>query len=103
MSININFDTGYLSREEGAGLTALLSAVQPSLLTATEMRAERERGLPSAYTAIGGPNVVSNYAPEGGLGLLAAQPETKPTSADGAAPPAEEPKARRGRKPKIAA
>ena len=32
--ININFDTGYLSREEGVGLTALLAAVQPSLLSA---------------------------------------------------------------------
>lgn len=85
MSININFDTGYLSREEGVGLTALLAAVQPSLLSAAELRAQRGR----EYS-----NVVGR---EAAAPIAAA---VQPTSADGVAPPAEEPKARRGRKPK---
>lgn len=81
MSINISFDTGYLSQEEGVGLTALLSAVQPSLLTAEAAREQQRRQadaiLPPAATTLPeatGPNVVT--------------------------PPAEEPKAKRGRKPK---
>lgn len=100
MSININFDTGYLTSEEGVGLTALLSAVQPSLLNAAALRAQQEK-------ARGFPNVPfdshsTNYAPESSPPLDAqnAKVETKPTSADGVAPPTEEPKARRGRKPK---
>lgn len=85
MSININFDTGYLSREEGVGLTALLAAVQPSLLSAAELRAQRGR----EYS-----NVVGR---EAAAPIAAA---VQPTSADGVTLPAEEPKARRGRKPK---
>lgn len=91
MSININFDTGYLTSEEGVGLTALLSAVQPSLLNAAALRAQQEKA--RGYSNVVGLEAPAPIAP-------AAQPEAKPTSADGVAPPAEEPKARRGRKPK---
>lgn len=41
MTVNIHFDTGFLSSEEAAGLTAFLGAVQPSLLTAAAIREEQ--------------------------------------------------------------
>lgn len=100
MSININFDTGYLTSEEGVGLTALLSAVQPSLLNAAALRAQQEKA--RGFHNVPADSHSTNYAPESSLPLDAqnAKVETKPTSVDGVAPPAEEPKARRGRKTK---
>ena len=38
MSVHINFETGYLSAEEGQGLAAFLGVVQPSLLSSADLR-----------------------------------------------------------------
>ena len=53
MTVNIQFDTGFLSSEEAAGLTAFLGAVQPALLTAAALRESQQRlyGVQSAGLA----------------------------------------------------
>lgn len=43
MTVNIQFETGYLSSEEASGLSAFLGAVQPSLLTAAALRESQQR------------------------------------------------------------
>lgn len=69
MTVNIHFDTGFLSSEEAAGLTAFLGAVQPSLLTAAALR-EQQRA--SNYPF---PNMIEKQAIyNAGLTTQAADP-----------------------------
>ncbi|MFY7925550.1 MAG: hypothetical protein ACOVN5_07045 [Aquidulcibacter sp.] len=56
MTINIHFDTGNLSREEGIGLSALLAAIQPALLPSSDLR-EHQKSL------YGSPGLIGNSAP----------------------------------------
>jgi len=52
MSINIHFDTGNLAKEEAAGLSALIAAVQPVLPTFAELKALYDSPYGQTATAV---------------------------------------------------
>jgi hypothetical protein len=53
--MNINFDTGYMSKEEATGLRALLDAINGTLPTAAELREKKDQMYASA-AYIGSPS-----------------------------------------------
>lgn len=83
MTVNIQFDTGYLSSEEASGLSAFLGAVQPSLLSAAALRENQQRlyGVQSA-------------------GLIGSTTLTPAAEAPAPTPSVEPAKTTRSRKPK---
>jgi len=99
MTVNIHFDTGFLSSEEADGLSAFLGAVRPSLLNAAALR-EQQRAynspLPTALSAGYGGQIVgtTSLTPAGATATEVAMKAEAEAEAQSKA------KATRSRKPK---